>query len=95
MGGNFNLIINGGGAVALNAANSANGSVALSNGSLTLGNSLAMQGLALNQTGGTFSFGALTAATIAGLTGTSNLTLTNTGGTGVALNDVGFAGNAN
>ena len=80
-GGNVNLIINGGGAVALNAANSAVGVVSLSNGSLTLGNSLAMQGLALNQTGGTFSFGTLATANIAGLTGNTTLTLSNAAGT--------------
>ena len=89
VGGTVNFSI-GGATVAMNGTSNVGGTVSLSSGSLTLGNTKALQTLALNQTGGTFSFGTLTAAQIEGLTGSSSLVLTNTGGTGVNLTLAGY-----
>ncbi len=74
--------------VTLSAANTFTGDTAVSAGTLTLGNSLALQNSTLNYNnqGGVLSFGSLTAATLGGLKGAQNLLLENaTPGVAVAL----------
>ena len=73
--------------VTLTGANTFTGNTAVGAGTLTLGNALALQNSTLNYNnqGGTLSFGTLTAATLAGLTGAQNLALTNTTPAAVTL----------
>ena len=74
-GSSFGLTKAGGGTLVLSGANTFSSTTAISGGTLTLGNSLALQNSTLNYNnqGGTLSFGSLTAAFIAGLTGSQNL----------------------
>jgi autotransporter-associated beta strand protein len=71
----------------LTNANTFSGTTVLNAGVLTLGNSLALQESTLNYNGqgGTLNFDVLTAVTLGGLSGSQNLTLTNTPATAVAL----------
>ena len=71
----------------LGAVNTFSGTTSVSGGTLTLGNSLALQNSTLNYNNpnGTLSFGALTAATLGGLSGSQGLALLNTSGAAVAL----------
>jgi autotransporter-associated beta strand protein len=73
----------------LAAANTFTGETSITNasGSLLLGNTLALQGSTLlyGSTGGSLSFGALTAVTLGGLSGNKDLELANTTPAGVAL----------
>lgn len=81
----YSLSKAGAGTLVLSNANTFSGNMNVSAGTLTLGSNLALQNANLNFTGGTFSFGTLTNATIGGLNGTSALALTNAGATAVAL----------
>lgn len=86
-----NLTVNSGsgnnGTVMLNAANTITGTTIIDNGTLTLGNSLALQNSTLdyNNYGGALSFDSLTAATFGGLSGGQNLSLLNGSSAAVAL----------
>ena len=77
--GTNDLVINGlagsTGTVTLGGANTFNGSTVISNGTLTLANSLALQNSSLiySNQGGVLSFGSLTAASVAALNGSQNL----------------------
>jgi fibronectin-binding autotransporter adhesin len=77
----------GTGNTTLSAANTFTGNTVVAAGVLTLGNALAIQDSTLNYNnqGGTLSFGTLTAATFAGLTGSQNLALTNAAATPAAV----------
>jgi autotransporter-associated beta strand protein len=87
----------GSGNVTLTAANTYSGNTVVANGTLTLGNSLAIQNSTLNYNGqgGNLSFGTLTAATFNGLIGSQSLSLSNTATTpaGVALTLQGTTAN--
>ena len=74
-GSSYGLTKAGGGTLALSGANTFSGTTVISGGTLTLSNSLALQNSTLNYNnqGGTLSFGSLTSAFIAGLTGSQNL----------------------
>jgi autotransporter-associated beta strand protein len=64
------------GSVQLGAANTFSGTTSISRGTLQINNALALQNSTFNTTlPGTLSFGSLTAATLAGLSGTGNLIL--------------------
>jgi autotransporter-associated beta strand protein len=82
--GNLNV---SGGSLILGGANTFTGTTTISGGgTLTLANPLALQNSTLNyNSGGTLSFGTQTAVTLAGLSGSQNLALTNTTPAGVAL----------
>lgn len=70
----------------LQGNNTYTGNTLISSGALALGSPLALQDSTLNTSGrGTVAFGALTAATIGGLTGTGSLALANTNSNPVAL----------
>ncbi len=73
----------------LSGANTFNGTTNIAQGTLTLGNSLALQNstLSYNNGDGTLSFGTLTAATFGGLTGNRDIALSN--GTGALALNVG------
>lgn len=87
------IIQNGGiikaqtGVLDLSAANTFLGDTSITGGTLLLGNSLALQNSTLNYAGqgGSVSFGTLTSATLGGLKGNQNLSLTNTNLAAVAL----------
>ena len=67
------------------------GDTTISNGTLVLGNTNALQNSCLNNVGGTLSFGTLTTATLGGLKGSRSLVLVNSNSLPVALtvgNDV-------
>ncbi len=85
--GSGKLTQNGPDNVTLTNSNTYTGYTAVAGGTLTLGNNLAIQDSTLNYNnqGGTFSFGTLTAATFAGLTGSQSLALSNTAAAAVAL----------
>jgi fibronectin-binding autotransporter adhesin len=87
--GSGDISINGGaghaGIVALTGANTFSGNTTVSDGTLQLGNALAMQNSTINLQHGTLDFGALTAATIGGLSGTNVVNLTNATAASVAL----------
>jgi autotransporter-associated beta strand protein len=76
-----------GGSITLSGADTFTGTTVLSGGTLTLANAAALQDSALNYNfqGGTLSFGALAAATLAGLTGSESLPLLNASSGTVAL----------
>jgi autotransporter-associated beta strand protein len=77
-----------GGMLTLDGSDTFTGTTAVSGGgTLILGNVAALEDSVLNYTnqGGTLSFGTLTAANIADLSGSQNLALANTGAAGVAL----------
>jgi fibronectin-binding autotransporter adhesin len=83
-----NLTVTGNSFLLLSNANTFTGTTSIvgANSLLQLGNSLALQDSTLSTSGGGgVSFGTLTAATLGGLTGSQNLTLTNTALGGVAL----------
>jgi autotransporter-associated beta strand protein len=71
----LNLVKTGPVPLTLNGANTLSGTTTLSAGTLTLGNALALQNSTLNESGGTLSFGSLTASTFGGLSGSSNIAL--------------------
>ncbi len=71
--------------VAFNAANTYTGATTLTSGTLTIGNSGALQNSTLTFNGGTLSFGTQTAATFGGLTGSQSLVLNNSSSAAVAL----------
>ena len=76
----------GNGTLILSAANTFSGTFTHTVGKVTLANSLALQNATLDTTSDYyFSFGSLSAATVAGLTGTGNLSLMNGNGWAVAL----------
>ena len=76
--GNGGLTKLGSGLLTLAAANTFTGVTTVSNGTLALGNSLALGQSTFDTSGaGTVSFGALTAGTLGGLQGPNNLTLNN------------------
>ena len=81
--GNFTLnggVSPGNNPVTISGINTFAGNVTLGNGTLTLGNSLALQDAIVNANagGGSLSFGTLTAATLGGLGGTGSIALANT-----------------
>jgi fibronectin-binding autotransporter adhesin len=65
------------GTVVLTAANTFSGTTTVPAGTLQLENALALQNSTLDMNGGALDFGALTAATIGGLSGSQNITLAN------------------
>lgn len=69
----------------LAGTNTFSGATAVNGGTLQLGNSAALQNSNFAGGAGALSFGSLTTATFGGLTGSSNLTLSNTAGSAVAL----------
>ena len=74
------------GTLLLNVANTYSGNTLISQDTLELGNSLAMQNSTLDTScTGVLSFGSLRSATLGGLTGPGTLTLTNTNIASVAL----------
>lgn len=77
----------GAGDLRLNAVNTYSGDTEISGGTITLLNASGLAGSTLDygSYGGTLSFGALTAATFAGLKGSQNLALTNASSAAVAL----------
>jgi fibronectin-binding autotransporter adhesin len=75
----------GSGTLVLGAANTYSGSTLISQGTLQLGNSLALQDSTLNIGGGVLSFGTLTSATVGGLAGPGALALGNSTAAAVAL----------
>jgi autotransporter-associated beta strand protein len=89
--GTGTLTQNGTNNVTLNGSNTFSGNTVIAGGSLITGNALALQNSTLNYNGqgGNLSFGSLSAATIGGLTGSQNLSLTNAGSSPVALSFVG------
>ena len=85
-----NLVVNSlatsPGLVILGGANTLTGTTTIyTNATLALDNPLALQDSTLNYSSGTLVFTNITAATLGGLTGTTNLVLTNTAGAAVAL----------
>ncbi len=79
------VTVSGTGSWKLSAANSYTGDTNLSSGSLTLGNSLALQNSTLNYTGGVLDFGSLTSVTLGALTGTGSVFLTNSSSQPIGL----------
>jgi rhamnogalacturonan endolyase len=81
------LVKTGTGSLTLAGANAFTGSTVIDGGTLILANTQALQDSTLNYNneGGTLNFGALTSCTFGGLSGGETLSLTNTGGSGVAL----------
>ena len=77
----------GAGTLTLSGVNSYCGPTTITGGTLVLGNASAMQDSMLNynSSGGTLSFGTLTAATFGGFEGNQNLPLTNNSAAAVAL----------
>jgi len=71
--------------VILSGNNSFSGETFLTAGTLTIGNTNALLNSKLDYTTGTLQFGAVTAATIGGLTGSIDLPLVNASAAGVAL----------
>jgi len=86
-GGSPGVVQVNGGNLTLTAANTYSGNTSLAAGTLTLGNSLALQNstLSANTGGGTLSFGSLTSATLGGLSGNQNLALVNATSGALAL----------
>lgn len=74
------------GGVTLSGSNTYSGNTTLTAGTLTLGNTNALRNSTLSMNGGTLSFGSLTNSTIGGLSGSGNITLTNTTPAAVAAN---------
>ena len=85
--GSGNLTQTGSDNVTLSGTNTFTGQTVVSNGTLTTGSNLALQNSTLNYNnqGGLLSFGALTAATLGGLTGSQTLALVNTSSAAVTL----------
>ena len=83
--GACSLNLFGNGAVTLSGANTFTNTTTINAGTLTLANSSALQNSTLNYSGGSLSFGSLTAATLGGLSGTVNLSLLNGSSAAVAL----------
>ncbi len=87
--GTNNLIVNSGpgnnGTLALNNANTFNGFTTVSNGTLQIMNSQALQSSTLIYNSGTLAFNNIATATLGGLTGTNSLALTNLNGGILAL----------
>jgi autotransporter-associated beta strand protein len=75
----------GSGPLTLSAANTFGGPTTIGAGSLTLGNSFALQNSTLNDNGGSVIFAGITAATLGGLGGSQNLSLVNGASAAVAL----------
>jgi autotransporter-associated beta strand protein len=85
------------GVLCLNASNSFIGSMRIFSGTLRLGNAHALQASTLNldaSDSGTLSFGALTNATVAALTGSRNLVLANAANAAVVLSISSRAANS-
>ena len=86
IGGNMGLVKLGPNALVLSAADTYSGNTLLGAGTLTLGNSLALQNSTLDTSGsGALSFGTLGSATFGGLTGPGTLSLVNSPSAAVAL----------
>jgi autotransporter-associated beta strand protein len=92
----INSIASNPGEVVLSGVNTFNGTTVISNGTLDVANSQALQFSTLNYSSGTLAFdSSITAATFAGLTGTNNLILTNLSGSPVTLTVGGNNANIN
>jgi fibronectin-binding autotransporter adhesin len=98
LSGSGSLTKQNSGALILTGANTFSGDTKLAGGTLQVGNSLALQNSTLdyNSYGGSLSFGTLTSATLGGLKGAQNLSLTNALSANVALtvgnNDATYSG---
>jgi autotransporter-associated beta strand protein len=79
------LAESGVGSSTLPAANTFTGPTTVTNGTLQLGNALALQNSTLNFNGGNVTFNGITAATLGGLSGGQNLSLVNNASAAVAL----------
>jgi autotransporter-associated beta strand protein len=87
IGGAGNLTKAGNGALLLNAPSTFSGMTTVSAGTLTLGNSSALQNSTLDGSGsGSLSFGTLNATTFGGLTGPGMLNLANSASSAISLN---------
>ena len=76
---------NGSGALTLSGVNTFTNTAVINAGTLTLGTQNTLANSTLNYSGGSLSFGSLTAATLGGLSGTANLSLVNGSSAAVAL----------
>ena len=74
------------GTLVLTGTNTFGGTTAISSGTLQIANSLALQNSTVIYTNGSLILGSLAQVTFGGFSGSKNLSLTNTSGTGVALN---------
>lgn len=83
--GNGDIVKSGSGLLEYTKANTYSGKTVLNKGTLRIMDSLALQNSVLDIQGGTFSFGNLTAAKIAGLDGDESLSISNENNKAVAL----------
>jgi autotransporter-associated beta strand protein len=83
--GSGTLTQNGSGTLVLSGANTFTNTTTISAGTLTLGNSLALQNSTLNYNSGSLTFSGITAATLAALSGPVDLSLVNDASAAVVL----------
>lgn len=83
--GSGSLTYNGPGRLTLSGSNTFSGNTAVSAGGLRLGHTHALGGSTFTGGAGTLDFGALSAATFGGLSGSSSISLSNTSAAAIAL----------
>ena len=82
--GTSNLVVNGG-TVILGGTTTYGGTTTVAQGTLQIASPLALQDSILNHTNGSVTFSGITAATLGGLSGSQNLSLSNTAAAALAL----------